>query len=662
MTDHLYSCLISNQPSAGFFGSTIDADGLPVGSFDAVANNGVSNERSEAQAAELHRLVKAAKCPTGHFDPDLEPFSLYGMEVTGAELKRREQRAKYAALGDRERWEEVAKHDNHPSDFNLCWHIESRNAEPLRDSYIPLPEIDITGIYDGAEKTHDVNLTTGEITRCREYVRGVGTKAVVEYRKWADEYRIRTKGDAAVSSMPPDQAGPRYTRMLSLDGARAISESCRYMAMNKKGFTTFLTLTLDSAARCRVEIRESVGPCTELEYKPKTKKREAHYVPKVTRLHGCDYEYIPGVWDGVPVRVVLDGFGYDQTFQTVQKELSRFWDAANKIYQRGWRHKCPESGKQIKGAPSPVVGWVGDMVGADSEPPEGRVIREKLQYSWVVENPKNERGQDNPHIHILMRWGVPFRKFRAWADRIEKLWGQGVGHLEKIKDPECAGAYMAKAAGYLTKGTEEGENGGQGIVRGNRYGISQDARAPGWDIVGIYENGLMGSLVRDVYDHFMFEHGSKIQRRDYLKKRLEETEKDETKTRQKIGKALEAVRKELNDSAAIPHRPSKYQLVIKGTHNVSQFFAWAKDKTGRVANAWLPKKEPGTNWEEAEKPEGLYLHEFSKRLQCKRRGIWSRRWDRWKGACRDYWQAVYRDPVPDWVDTNGGEAWEYQIA
>ena len=43
MTDHLYSCLISNQPSAGFFGSTIDADGLPVGSFDAVANNGVSN-------------------------------------------------------------------------------------------------------------------------------------------------------------------------------------------------------------------------------------------------------------------------------------------------------------------------------------------------------------------------------------------------------------------------------------------------------------------------------------------------------------------------------------------------------------------------------------------------------------------------------------------
>ena len=658
MTDHLYSCLISNRPSAGFFGSAdCDVDGLPVGGWRAAEPDAQARERSD----RADRLVKAAKCPTGHLDPKNQPFQLYGMTVTQSEIERREKRARAAALGDRETWEKHAAPDTNAADFDLMWHIESRNAEPLRDAVTPLPIVDITGIYDGAEKTHDINLTTGEITRHREWVNGVGTKAVVEHRQWCDEYRIRTKSEAAVSALPPEQSGPRYTRMLSLDGARAISESCRYMAMKRGGFRTFLTLTLDDAARCRVEIRENVGPCTELEFRPKTKKRPAHYVPIVTRLHGCDYEYTPGAWGNqAPVKMLLDGFGYDQTFQTVQKELSRFWDAANKMYQRGWHHKCPETGKIRRGKPSPVVGWQGDMVGLNGEPPEGRPVRQKLNYCWVVENPKNERGQDNPHVHIMLAWSVPFTQFRAWAERIERMWGAGFGHLEKIKEPECAGAYLAKAAGYLTKA--EGKE-DQGLVRGNRYGMSQEARAPEWEIVGTYENGLLGSLVRDVYDHFLFEHGSKIKRRNRLKEMLEETEKDQVKTRQKIGKALKKVRKELNENPDIPHRPSKYQLVIQGTHNAARFFTWAKDKTGRVSASWLPKKERGAAWEEGKKPTGLYLNEYQERLKASRRSVWARRWDRWKGDCLEYWQALRKAAVPDWAaDHDGGEPWEYQLA
>ena len=660
MTNHLYSCLISNRPKAGFFGSSVvDVDGLPVGGWSAAK----PDDEAKARSAEAHRLVKAAKCPTGHFDPKNQPFQLYGMTVTQAELERREKRAKAAAFGRREEWERWAAPDTNPRDFDLMWQIESRNGEELQDAYKPLPEIDITGIFDGAEKTHDINLATGEITRRREWVKGAGTKAVIEHRAWCDEYRIRTKADAAITSLPPDQAGPRYTKMLSLDGARAISESCRFMAMKKGGFKTFLTLTLDDAARCRVEIRENQGPCTELEFKPKTKKKPAHYVQKVTRLHGSKFEYMPGVWglvDAAPVKIVQNGYGYDQTFQTVQKELSRFWDAANKMYQRGWREKCPDTGKVQRAKPSQVVGWVGDMVGSDGAPPDGHPVRQKLNYAWVVENPKNERGQDNPHIHVMLSWSVPYRQFRAWASRIERIWGGGFGHLEKIKEPECAGSYLAKAAGYLTKAEGKAD---QGLVRGNRYGISQEARAPAWEIVGSYENGLMGSLVRDVYDHFTWEHGSKIARRNWLKDKLEETEKDDKKARQKIGKALESVRKELNENPDIPHRPSKYQLVIQGTHNAAQFFAWAKDKTGKIRNAWLPKKERGAAWCEEKKPEGIYLHEYQRQLKASRRSIWSRRWDRWKGDCLAYWQALRKAAVPDWAaDHDGAEPWEYQLA
>ena len=86
--------------------------------------------------------------------------------------------------------------------------------------------------------------------------------------------------------------------------------------------------------------------------------------------------------------------------------------------------------------------------------------------------PKNDDGEDNPHIHLLMDWRADRKHFAGWAKRIESIWGNGAFHLERIKDPTAAGAYMAKAAGYMTKAAGDDD---QGEVRGNRYAISSAA-------------------------------------------------------------------------------------------------------------------------------------------------------------------------------------------
>ena len=245
--------------------------------------------------------------------------------------------------------------------------------------------------------------TTGHYKPLRSHTsKGPGRFTIITHRAWSDEYRIRTQVETTTGTLPPEQSGERASDMLSMRGARAIGDSSHYMAVKKGGYTTFLTL--DAGARQRVASGET----------------------------------------------------------TVQKEISRFWDAAQKMYSRGWVNEM--TGNKVEGK------------------------NDSLHYCWVVENPKNEDGEDNPHAHILMRWRVPYREFEGWAARLEQLWGQGFAHLEKIKEPEKAGAYMAKAAGYMTKA--EGRT-DQGTVRGNRYGISKPSRASEWLQVGRYELGCV---------------------------------------------------------------------------------------------------------------------------------------------------------------------------
>lgn len=400
-------------------------------------------------------------------------------------------------------------------------------------------------VYDKFEKAEPVPAL--EIDKIPEpgKITCTGSKAIIEHRAWCDEYRIRTKTELANSSKPPEQSGKRTTKTLSLSGARAISDACYYVASDKNrgGFSTFLTLTLDDPARKRVASGET----------------------------------------------------------TVQNEMSRFFDAIQKTYQRGWVHTFENKNN------------VECKKGASQQGVEYRCEghEDKLDYVWVVENPKNEDGEDNPHAHIMLRWRVPFSHFGAWAERIESIWGQGFAKLEKIKEPEKAGSYIAKAAGYMTKGSASD----QGEVRGNRYGMSKTARAPEWEVYGIYENGIMGSLVSDVYDHFMCEHGTKIQKRNFLKEKLDALPKSESnkKERAKIGAALETIRGQLNNNE-VPHRPSKYQLVIKGQVHFKDFILWAQDQLHLQSTPkWLPKIE-GVPWRGNEKPDGPWFAEYKKRI------------------------------------------------
>jgi hypothetical protein len=290
---------------------------------------------------------------------------------------------------------------------------------------------------------------------------------------------------------------------------------------------------------------------------------------------------------------------------TIQKEASRFFDGIQKMYQRGWQAKTDF--QSIK------------MPANDH----------KLKYCWVAENPLNAAGEDNPHLHVLMDWRVPFAVFEAWTKRIEGIWGQGFAHLEKIKDPEQAGAYMAKAAGYLTKAQGATD---QGEIRGNRYGISADARAPEWALVGRYELGIMGHLIADVYDFFGFKYGPKYKARRKLNEALnvaKATAKDlkDTKQRQtpeqlarraKIGHKLQKVRAAINELPAVS---SKYQILIKSKNAFDEFWAWATNAEKGEQCEWLPTISKDETWSPENKPDSLWYGEYKRRIGLRRRNF-----------------------------------------
>lgn len=87
-------------------------------------------------------------------------------------------------------------------------------------------------------------------------------------------------------------------------------------------------------------------------------------------------------------------------------------------------------------------------------------------YIWVAENVRDE----NPHIHLLTSYQVPRSEFDGFAEHLESLWGHGFAKIERVRKPAEAGRYMMKALAYTMKGADDE----QGIVIGNRYGISRE--------------------------------------------------------------------------------------------------------------------------------------------------------------------------------------------
>jgi len=268
-------------------------------------------------------------------------------------------------------------------------------------------------------------------------------------------------------------------------------------------------------------------------------------------------------------------------------------------------------------------GWIGNAPSGQVKVPGND---HKLKYCWVTENPKNKDGEDNPHLHVLMSWQVPYELFDSWAKRIEGIWGQGFAHLEKIKDPTNAGAYMAKAAGYITKANGQSD---QGEIRGNRYGISADARAPEWACIGKYELGIMGSLIADAHDFMSFKYGHVLREKRQLNEALD-TMKEQHKAirdgggkvtststvqRAQIGKKLQQLRTQVND---LPIVAGKYQMLIKGKDNFEKVWAWATTGDRVGAEDWLPVIDQTETWNPDHKPDGLWYGEFLHRTQYRR--------------------------------------------
>lgn len=269
---------------------------------------------------------------------------------------------------------------------------------------------------------------------------------------------------------------------------------------------------------------------------------------------------------------------------SIQKEVTRTMDAMKKMYSRGWYKK---DGSHVSGH------------------------KDGFCYLWVVEVPENKDGEPNPHVHMLLGWRVEYKDFKEWASRIENIWGNGYFHLEKIQDSACAGAYMAKAAGYLCKAQDKGD---QGKVEGNRYGISREARAPAWVQISTGQLHTMGQLIYDVYDHLTVKYGDKYRERKRLNKKLSETPREEKGKRKKIGERLAKVRAELKK---IPIRANKYQLVITGKGAAFAFFNWLETPTsaGAVCEEWLPEKLEGWEWRAGEKPHARNNQFFSRLRQ-----------------------------------------------
>ncbi len=451
----------------------------------------------------------------------------------------------------------------------------SKDLKNLHRHNMAMAEIESLQIPFGSSSEH-------EFKRMETPLETAGTKTVIERREWCDEYRIRTEVEAGQQVTAPE--GPRETTMLSSRGAKNIAESCAYVAAERRGYTTFATMTFRDEAVASMEYSAG-GEYCQLSDRPKYTK--GHTPSEKSRIYSGQYSRFSDKpkswkpWSTIPVQAPSSA-GDKELRTTIQKEVSRCLDAWQKIYKRG----------------IPAAGIQGNT--------------DTLDYVWVVEVPESEGRERNPHVHILMRWKVPFEKFRPWAERLERAWGQGFATLEKIKDPQAAGAYMAKAAGYLCKASGKED---QGVVIGNRYGISEKARAPEWEKIGEGQLHIMGQLIADVYDHMTELHGEDFQLRKRMneaREHLLEASKTEEcpekkirikQSRKNIADQLMGVRNRIN---AIPVRANKYQLIIKGALSFSRFMSWAKsDSKDELVPAWLPDKPAGAVYIEGRKPEHI---------------------------------------------------------
>lgn len=452
-----------------------------------------------------------------------------------------------------------------------------------------------------------------------------GAYTVLAYRAWDDTYRLRPVVEPKRQIIPTPPGGPRITDTLSHNGKRAIDDSARYLATTKRGYRTMITLTMDQAARQRTAVQVIEADYCDIA------SQEA------VEVHG---RYCPLAWNRQGELIdmpTVEGVHTLKPATTMQREASRFFDGAQKIYQRGmdyiegrdyrlangerWTiNSVDTSGAPVRcRLPGHATGYAQGAAILCTEDDRGRLrferagsmgppripreiraaampgapftlitpIGEKLRYCWVAENPKNDDGQDNPHIHVNLDWQVPLGAFRDWAARLESLWGQGFAHIERLRDPAAAGAYLLKAAHYLGKGTA----GEQGAIIGNRYFISKEARAPKFQGLAYLPYGQLALLLEHAHHHQRDELAPLRRSRDAARAVIKRATKD---GRAKLTGKLKGWRKEIEGRDIIAGR---HQLLCKGAFGLGRFLSWATDADETAADGrLLPSKPAGHAW------------------------------------------------------------------
>lgn len=471
-------------------------------------SNREAAQKSEAIAVDRNSLVKRGESPTDK------------SKLSFAELYEHEYREKKVKLRKRA----VAKQSKKTEQL-------SRIKQNFEKNVFTCPE--------------PVSLKSRAKTPLRDYLKiaprntiAKDTKTCVRMfsQSWAGKYKFSlVTGALGAKVVPPETSGERITKELTKNASRHILESGAYLSATRAGYSTFLTLTFDDKSRQDLEKLIAIR-----KNKAKVYERVALGNREISTM-GNRYEII--CYSGVPFclgdtdeiktatrysnAIESSGAFTPVTFEpktTIGKEVSRFFDGAQKKYQRGFvpesitetreypwgKVKCQQpNSKKIEPA---YVMYCPDIVSkktpsgeiplgfenafdfekynprkhTDSNYLENKACfgeRQKsapLDYMWVAEQPINDKGEKNPHVHVLMRWRVEPELFQSWAKGIEKLWGHGFAKLERIKTPEAASNYLLKAVGYLTKGSSND----QGEIKGNRYGISASARAPKWECIG----------------------------------------------------------------------------------------------------------------------------------------------------------------------------------
>lgn len=399
--------------------------------------------------------------------------------------------------------------------------------------------------------------------RLPESVEVSGTSVRLSHRGWSGEWRIRCQADTP-HGVPPTNTGDRHTSKLSSRAAREIGDSCRYVHTLGHGYRTFITFTLTPEARERIKTPKAQRVLKLGETRP-----AGHY---------CNGEQAGGEF--TPIK-----WGWASS---IQREISRFWDAASKIHRRGWvpAYYTGTVRTYSDGIKYTPITW-------NTEKNKEPGTEAPLYYLWVAECPKNAEGEDNPHVHAMMDWRVDHRVFACWVRRLESIYGQGFAHFEKIRNPEATEYYIMKAINYLKKG---GQSGAQGTIRGNRYAIAHCARAPAWQPIAAYQWGIMGHLLEVAREKLKEKIEPIKNALNRQREKLRGAPKSAKKLRNKCGQAIMAARKKIK---AVGVYIGRHNAVFAGIDQVDKFLTWAE------RHGWAPHT----------KPPGLWFGNFLRKMQ-----------------------------------------------